>query len=232
MLFRSGVTKSRDGYSFVLADLPGLIENASLGEGLGDKFLRHIERTKVIAHVIDMGSTEGRDPYEDFPLINKELENFNSKLMKKPMIVIANKMDVVGEEENLIQFSKKVQDIEIFPVSAASSQGLLEVIDALATILKDRPEEELFTDDEIESHVLYQFQREEPYTIHFEDGVFVIRGEKIEKLFKMTKFSSEEGAKRFARKLTKMGIDDKLEEMGAKEGDQVRILDFYFDYRQ
>lgn len=227
-----GVTKSRDGYSFVLADLPGLIENASLGEGLGDKFLRHIERTKVIVHVIDMGSTEGRDPYEDFLLINKELENFNSKLMKKPMIVIANKMDVVGAEENLVQFSKKVQDIEIFPVSAASSQGLLEVIDALATILKDRPEEELFTDDEIESHVLYQFQREEPYTIHFEDGVFVIRGEKIEKLFKMTKFSSEEGAKRFARKLTKMGIDDKLEEMGAKEGDQVRILDFYFDYRQ
>lgn len=227
-----GVTKSRDNYSFVLADLPGLIENASLGEGLGDKFLRHIERTKVIAHVVDMGRTEGRDPYEDFILINKELENFNPKLMEKPMIIVANKMDVEKAEENLEEFRKKVTDIKIFPISAASNKGLQDVIDHLAGILKERPEEELFSEDEIESHVLYKFKKEEPYTINYEDGVFVIRGEKIEKLFKMTKFSSEEGAKRFARKLTKMGIDDKLEEMGAKEGDQVCILDFYFDYRQ
>lgn len=227
-----GVTKSRDNYSFVLADLPGLIENASLGEGLGDKFLRHIERTKVIAHVVDMGRTEGRDPYEDFILINKELENFNPKLMEKPMIIVANKMDVEKAEENLEEFRKKVTDIKIFPISAASNKGLQDVIDYLASILKEIPEEELFSEDEIESHVLYKFKKEEPYTINYEDGVFVIRGEKIEKLFKMTKFSSEEGAKRFARKLTKMGIDDKLEEMGAKEGDQVCILDFYFDYRQ
>lgn len=227
-----GVAKSRDGYGFVIADLPGLIENASLGEGLGDKFLRHIERTKVLAHVIDMGSVEGRDPYEDFVLINKELESFNPKLMKKPMIVIANKMDVENSLENLEKFKKKIGDIKIFPVSAASGKGLLEVIDYLATLLKEIPDEELYDDEEIESHVLYKFKKEEPYTITFEDGVYVIRGEKIEKLFKMTKFTSEEGAKRFARKLTKMGIDDKLEEMGAKEGDQVRILDFYFDYRQ
>ncbi len=227
-----GVTKSRNNYSFVLADLPGLIENASMGEGLGDKFLRHIERTKVIAHVVDMAAVEGRDPYEDFILINKELESFNPKLMKKPMIIIANKMDIEDAEKKLEKFRKKVEDIKIFPISAASNKGLQDVIDYLAEILKEMPEEELFSEDEIESHVLYKFKKEEPYTITFEDGVFVIRGEKIEKLFKMTKFSSEEGAKRFARKLTKMGIDDKLEKMGAKEGDQVRILDFYFDYRQ
>jgi len=227
-----GVTKSRDGYSFVIADLPGLIENASLGEGLGDKFLKHIERTKVLAHVIDMGSVEGRDPYNDFLLINKELENFNKKLIKKPMIVIANKMDVEGAIDNLEKFKKQVGDIKIFPISAASNDGLLEVIDYLASILKELPAEELYDDAEMESHVLYKFKKEEPYIISLEDGVYVIRGEKIEKMFRMTNFASEDSAKRFARRLTKMGIDEKLEEMGAKEGDQVRILDFYFDYRQ
>lgn len=227
-----GVTKSRDGYSFVLADLPGLIENASLGEGLGDKFLRHIERTKVIAHVIDMAGVEGRDPYDDYLLINKELENFNAKLLKKPMIVIANKMDVDGASENLEKFKKQLPDVKVFSISAATNDGLQDVIDYLANILKQLPEEELYNDEEIESHVLYKFKKEEPYTISFEDGVYVIKGAEIEKLFKMTKFSSEEGARRFARKLTKMGIDEKLESMGAQEGDQVRILDFYFDYRK
>ena len=227
-----GVTKSRDGYSFVLADLPGLIENASLGEGLGDKFLRHIERTKVIAHVIDMAGGEGRDPSDDYLIINKELENFNAKLLKKPMIVIANKMDVDGASENLEKFKKQLPDVKVFSISAATNDGLQDVIDYLANILKQLPEEELYNDEEIESHVLYKFKKEEPYTISFEDGVYVIKGAEIEKLFKMTKFSSEEGARRFARKLTKMGIDEKLESMGAQEGDQVRILDFYFDYRK
>lgn len=227
-----GVTKSRDGYSYVLADLPGLIENASLGEGLGDKFLRHIERTKVIAHVVDMGSVEGRDPYEDFVLINKELENFNKKLMKKPMIVIANKMDVEGAKENLKVFKEKVGEIKIFEVSAATNTGLQDVIDYLGEILKNMPEEDLFSEDEIESHVLYKFKREEAYTITKEDDVFVISGDAIEKLFKMTKFSSEEGIRRFTRKLYKMGIEEKLDKIGAKEGDQVRIQDFYFEYRK
>ncbi len=229
-----GVSQSRDGYSFVLADLPGLIENASLGEGLGDKFLKHIERTKIIAHVIDMGKTEGRDPYNDFLLINKELENFNPKLLKKPMIIIANKMDMGEAEQNLIEFKKKINNekIKIFPVSAFTKKGTNEVIDYLATILKEMKDEELFSTDEFEDHVLYKFQKEQPYTISKEDDVFVIKGEKIEKLFKMTKFTSEEGQRRFARKLTKMGIDEKLEEMGIKEGDMVRILDFYFEYRK
>lgn len=229
-----GVTKSSSGKSFVIADLPGLIEGASKGEGLGDKFLRHIERTKVICHVIDMSSTEGRDPYEDYLLINKELEDFNPKLLKKPQIIIANKMDISGSEENLEQFIKKLnhQDIKIFSVSAATNSGLDEVIDYLAHLLDDIPNMSLFDDDQFESHVLYQFKKEEPYTITKEaDDLWVIRGEKIEKLFKMTKFSSEEGMLRFAKKLRRMGIDDKLEEMGAKEGDQVRILDFYFDFK-
>ena len=227
-----GVSKSRDGYSFVIADLPGLIENASLGEGLGDKFLKHIERTKVIAHVIDMSGLEGRDPYADYLLINKELESFNKKLLKKPMIIIANKMDMEESSKNLEEFKKKVKDIKIFEVSAYLNRGLQEVIDYLANILRDTKEEDLYSEDEIENHVLYKYTKKEDYTIEKEDDCFVIHGEKIEKLFKMTKFNSEEGIRRFTRRLTKMGIDDKLKEMGAVDGDQVRILDFYFTYSE
>lgn len=227
-----GVTKTDDGYSYVVADLPGLIEGASHGEGLGDKFLRHIERTKVIAHVIDMAAVEERNPYEDYELINKELEEFNPKLLKKPMIIIANKMDLEGSKEKLEEFKKKVKDKEIFEVSGATGEGLRDVVNYLGKILKELPEEELYDDDKIESHVLYKFKKEEKYTITREDDVWVIHGDEVEKLFKMTKFSSDEAVYRFARKLTKMGIDDKLEELGAKEGDQVRILDFYFDYRK
>ncbi|MBR4618515.1 MAG: GTPase ObgE [Bacilli bacterium] len=227
-----GVTKTDNNYSYVIADLPGLIEGASKGEGLGDKFLRHIERTKVIAHVIDMASVEGRDPYEDYVLINNELKEFNEKLLKKPMIIIANKMDINSSHENLKAFKEKVKDKKIFEVSGATGEGLKEVVNYLGKILQELPEEELFDEDKIESHVLYKFKKEEKYQITKEDDVWVIHGPEIEKLFKMTKFSSDEAVYRFAKKLTKMGIDEKLEELGAEEGDQVRILDFYFDYRK
>lgn len=229
-----GVTKSSNGKSFVVADLPGLIEGASKGDGLGDKFLRHIERTKVIAHVIDMAATEGRNPYADYILINKELEDFNKKLLNKPQVIIANKSDISTFNNNLSEFKKKLNnpDIKIFEVSAATNKGLDKVVDYLAEILDELPDTPLYEEDAFESHVLYKFKKEEPYTIEKEeDDLWVIKGEKIEKLFKMTKFTSEEGMLRFARKLRKLGIDEKLEEMGAKEGDQVRILDFYFDFK-
>ena len=225
-----GVVRSSDGKSFVMADLPGLIEGASEGEGLGDKFLRHIERTKVIAHVVDMAGSEGRDPYEDFILINKELEAFNEKLIKKPMIVIANKMDLDGAKENLEEFKNKC-DLEIFEVSAATNTGLQKVVDYLANILEEMPDNPLYDDSQIESHVLYKFKREEPFTITREDDVWVISGKEIERIFKMTKFTSDEAVYRFAKKLRRMGIDQRLQEMGAVPGDQVRILDFYFDYK-
>lgn len=225
-----GVVRSSNGKSFVMADLPGLIEGASQGEGLGDKFLRHIERTKVIAHVIDMAGSEGRDPYEDYLLINKELEAFNEKLMKKPMIIVANKMDLPGAKENLEKFKEKV-DLKVFEVSAATNSGLTKVVDELASMLEEIPENPLYDDSQIESHVLYKFKKEEPFTITKEDDVWVISGKEVERLFKMTKFSSEEAIYRFAKKLRRMGIDQKLEELGAQVGDQVRILDFYFDYK-
>lgn len=225
-----GVTKSSDGRSFVVADLPGLIEGASQGEGLGDKFLRHIERTRVIAHVVDMAGSEGRDPYEDFCLINKELGEYNKKLLDKPMIVIANKMDLEEAQSNLEEFKKKV-DCEIFEVSAAMNKGLQKVVDHLADILDTIPVNPLYEENQIESNVLYKFKKEEPFTIKKEDDCWVISGDEIEKIFKRTKFSSEEAAYRFAKKLKRLGIDDKLKELGAEEDDSVRILNFYFKYK-
>ena len=228
-----GVVKASDGRSFVMADLPGLIEGASEGEGLGDKFLKHIERTKVIAHVIDMSASEARDPYEDYVLINKELEAFNEKLIKKPQIIIANKMDLPNAKEELERFKKKAGDVEIYEVSAATNQGLQQVIDRLADLVDEVPNSPLYEDSQIESHVLYKFKKEEPFTItRDDDGTWAIQGKEVERIFKMTKFSSDEAAYKFAKKLTRMGIDQKLEELGAEEGDQVRILDFYFDYRK
>ena len=229
-----GVVKASDGRSFVMADLPGLIEGASLGEGLGDKFLKHIERTKVIAHVLDMSASEMRDPYEDYILINKELEAFNEKLIKKPQIIVANKMDLQNAKEELEKFRQKLgKDIEIYEVSAATNTGLQRVVDRLADLVDEVPNSPLYEDSQIESHVLYKFKKEEPFTItRDDDGTWVIQGQEVERIFKMTKFSSDEAAYKFAKKLTKMGIDQKLEELGAEEGDQVRILDFYFDYRK
>ena len=225
-----GVVKTKDNRSFVMADLPGLIEGASKGEGLGDKFLKHIERTKVIAHVIDMSGSEGRDPYEDYVKINKELEDFNKKLMKKPMIIIANKMDIEGAAYNLEKFKEKV-DGEIFEVSAATNSGLDKVLIKLADILDKVPATPLYDDEAFESHVLYKFEKEEPYTIIKEDDIWVIKGDYIEKLFKMTKMT-DEGVMRFTKKLRKLGIDEKLEELGVQEGDIVRILNYDFEYKE
>ena len=226
-----GVCKTSDNRSFVIADLPGLIEGASEGLGLGDKFLRHIERCKVIVHIVDMGSTEGRDPYDDFVLINKELENFSNKLIKKPMIVLANKMDMPDAEDNLKAFKKKV-DCEVYPISAITGKDLDKVLIKIADLIDQDNNEEIYEEDEMLSHVLYKFEKEKPYTIEKVDDYFVIRGDEVERLFRMTKFESDESVLRFARQIRKMGIDDDLEKMGAKEGDIVKILDFSFEYRK
>lgn len=225
-----GVARTKDGRSFVIADLPGLIEGASLGEGLGDRFLKHIERTRVIAHVIDMSAFEERDPYLDYVTINKELENFNKDILKKPEIIIANKMDLPSAKENLEKFKEKIGDKKIFEVSAMTNTGLEDVVTALADMLDEIPVTALYEDDKFESHVLYKFKKDEPYTITKEDDCWVIRGDEIEKIFKMTKFT-DEGLARFSKKIRKMGVDDKLIELGAEPGDKVRILDFFFEYR-
>lgn len=225
-----GVVRTIDGRTFVAADLPGLIKGASLGEGLGDKFLKHIERTRVIAHVLDMSGSEGRDPLDDYEVINKELKDFNEKLIKKPQIVIANKMDLDGAKDNLKRFKEKY-NLPIYEVSAITSSGLDEVLVAIANELDKIKEEPLFEDDAFESHVLYKFKKEQPFTITRDNDIYVVKGKEVEKLFKMTKFT-DEGAVRFARKLRTMGIDDKLLEMGAKYGDKVQIMDLIFEFKE
>ena len=225
-----GVVRASNNRSFVVADLPGLIKGASLGEGLGDKFLKHIERTRVIAHIIDMSAFEGRDPYEDYLTINKELEDFNKKIIDKPQIIIANKMDMPTSKENLKKFKEKV-NVEVFEMSAMNGEGIDKIINKLADMLDNIKKEPLYDEQKFESHVLYKFKVEKPFTITRDNRTWVVRGDEVEKLLRMTKFSSDEAALRFSNKLRKMGIDDQLRELGAEEGDTVRILDFEFEYK-
>lgn len=223
-----GVVTSED-YSYTIADLPGLIEGASDGLGLGHKFLKHIERTKIIAHIIDMSGIEGRNPYEDYLIIRKELEKFSPKLIQKPEIIIANKMDIESSKKNLEEFKQKVK-VPIYEVSAIQNKGLDEVLKALKELVKNTKDEVLFSEEIQESHVLYKFKKEKPFTIIKENNTYIIKGATVEKLFQMTNFNTEESFFRFSSKLRKMGIDDELEKMGIQEGDTVRILDYEFEY--
>ena len=226
-----GVVKTVDNRSFVMADLPGLIEGASQGVGLGDKFLRHIERTKVIAHIVDISGLEGRDPFDDYQVINKELENFSPKLLKKPMVVIANKMDMPEAKKNLEEFKKKV-NVEVYPISAITSSNLNEVLIKLADLVDKEPNTPLYDEETYLSHVLYKFEEEKPFTIEKENDTYIIRGKNVEKMFRMTNFQSDEGIERFIRQLRKLGIDEELEKMGIEEGSIVKILDYEFEYRK
>lgn len=226
-----GVVKTTDGRSFTVADLPGLIEGASLGEGLGDRFLKHIERTRVIAHIIDMSGSEGRDPYEDYIKIQKELEDFDKKLIQKESLIIANKMDLEESKNHLEKFKKQLPDKKIFEVSAINSEGLDKVLTYMADLLDKINITPLEEDEDYEDYVLYKYKKEDPFQIEKEGDVYILKGKEIEKLFRMNKFNSDEAILRFAKKLTRMGVDEKLEEMGAKQGDIVRILNFEFEFR-
>ena len=225
-----GVVTTNSKKSFVIADLPGLIEGASSGSGLGHKFLKHIERTKIIAHIIDVSGSEGRDPYEDYLTINKELNEFNPKLLNKQQVIICNKMDLPGALDNYQSLVKKIKDVKIFKVEAINNKGLDEVINKLSVLTKEIDDEELYSEDVIESHVLYKFKKEKPFTIIKDKDVYVIKGDTVEKLFRMTNFNTEESYERFSNKLRRMGIDEELEKMGIKEGDTVRIFDFEFEW--
>mgnify|MGYP001209099809 CR=1 FL=1 len=229
-----GVVETGDGRSFVMADLPGLIEGAHQGVGLGIQFLRHIERTKVIVHVIDMAAVEGRDPYQDFVTIQKELEQYNLRLTERPVIIVANKMDVPEAEENLVKFKDQLdKDYPIFPISAVTRDGVRELLLKIADVLDETPEFPLnLTEEKEENRVVYKHEnKESEFNIQREsDGSFVIFGDKIERLFKMTDFSREESVRRFARQLRGMGIDEALRQRGASDGDIVRIMDYEFEF--
>lgn len=227
-----GVIKLSDGRNFVMADLPGLIEGASEGVGLGHKFLRHAMRTKVIAHVIDMAGTEGRNPIEDFENILAELNKYDDSLFKKPHIVIANKMDVDEALDNLTKFKEKFPDEKIFGISAVMQTGLEELVNTLADMVSELDEVKLYDEEVIkESHILYKFDNSKPFTIKRDNNVWVLSGKQIENLFLMTRFEEPESVERFGRKLRGMGVEDELEKMGAKRGDEVQILDYMFIFK-
>lgn len=226
-----GVVTLKDRRSFVLADLPGMIEGASEGVGLGHQFLRHASRTRILAHVIDMAATEGRDPILDYEIIRHEIVSYSDALASKKEIIIANKWDQEGFKENLLRFEEKYPDKIIFPISALTHEGLEELMVYLRDTLDEMKEESIYQEEDFESTIVYRFQNEKPYTITKEDGIWVLRGAEIEKLFSMTRFEEQEAVERFGRKLKGMGIDNELERLGAKRGDEVQILDYIFEWR-
>lgn len=227
-----GVVKLKDGRSFVMADLPGLIEGASEGVGLGHKFLRHAMRTKILAHVVDMGSEEGRNPIEDYQVIRKEILDYSEKLASKKEIVIANKMDLEHAQDNLSAFRKVYPDALIVEVSSVTNTGFDELMNTLADTLDTIENDPLYTEEEMMSHITYKFKNERPFTITKVDDVWVLEGRELEKLFKMTRFDEDEGVARFARKLKGMGVEEELERLGAKPGDEVQICDYIFEFKE
>ncbi len=232
-----GVVEVGDGRSFVMADLPGLIEGAHEGVGLGHEFLRHVERTRIIVHVVDMAATEGRDPFEDWVKINDELKLYNAKLEERPQIVAANKMDMPGADEQLAEFKRKLaeigKEVDIYPISALSRTGVQELLYKVADKLAAIPEMPLVDElVELSERKVYRLEAEEgeDFTIRRENDVFVVDSPSIEKLIKRTNFSTHESVMRFARILRKKGVDQALRERGAKDGQTIRIGDFEFEF--
>lgn len=224
-----GVVGVKDGRSFIMADLPGLIEGAHLGAGLGIQFLKHIERTRVIVHIIDMGKTEGREPVEDYLIIRKELEQYDPKLLKRPEIIVANKMDVTGSEENLKIFEEKL-GLEVIPISAATKTNLDTLLYKIADVL-DQTKGNHEVEENFEEVVEYTYTPPvDDYTItKNEDGIYNVEGPAIKKLFDRTDFNNETNIRIFAQKLRKLGVDEKLRKLGVKHGDTVLILGYEFE---
>ena len=238
-----GVVGVPDGRSFVMADLPGLIEGASDGTGLGHQFLRHIERTRVILHVIDMSGSEGRDPYTDYVTINKELGQYKYKLLERPQIIVANKMDLEGAQKQLALFKEQVYDgktadevehLRIIPISAATRMGIDELLYQAADLLAKTAETSLYDEADMEQVVVYQFEeKEQPFLVtEADDGILVVTGPAIERLMHQTNFSVEASVQRFTRVLRHLGVDEALRARGAVDGDPIRVLEFEFEFKE
>lgn len=225
-----GVVEGRYGDTFVLADIPGLVEGASEGVGLGHAFLRHVERTKVFIHVVDAAGVEGDDPVENIRKINGELEAYNPELMKRPQVIAANKTDIPGSEENVqrLKDAYEKDGFMVFPISAATNKGLDELLTKVGEILKNYPEDIVF-EEEYEEYDEVRIDQE-PFTIDIEDDVYVVRGVGVEKMIGYTNIDTEKGFAFFQRYLKEKGIIEALEEKGIGEGDIVRIYDMEFEF--
>ena len=227
-----GVVKTRHGDSFVIADIPGIIEGASDGVGLGHEFLRHVERTKVLIHIVDISGVEGRDPIEDFDKINQELSLYNEKLASRPQLVVANKADLLYDESVYDNFKKTMEDrgYEVFKMSAATRDGVDQVIDRVSAILADAEEIELVSDDEIYRPELDDTEEEGLKVEVDEHGIYVVSGKELRRIMYSVNFEDMESLQFFQQQMESRGVFDKLREMGIEDGDTVKIYELEFEF--
>ncbi len=235
-----GVVDVEEGRSFVMADLPGLIEGAAEGVGLGHEFLRHVERTRVIVHVVDMAGTEGRDPFRDWVAINEELEKYNAKLAERPQIIAANKMDMPEAAEQLELFKEQLDGVRgdreypIVPISSLTKMGIKELLYKAADLLDTVPDMPLIDEvKEIAERKVFKYDKKKEtndFEIRKEDGYFVVESENLERFIKRTNLNSYDAVMRVARIMRTMGVDNALRKQGAKDGDLVQIGDFNFEF--
>ncbi len=225
-----GVASTLDNRSFTIADLPGLIEGASLGKGLGHQFLRHIERCRVIVHIIDMGASDYRDPVEDYKIINEELDSYNYDLLLRPQVVVANKMDLENAKENLERFKKAYPDIEVFETTTIFQEGLDLVLYKVADLLEETPLNPIINKED--QGVVFKYIPKDPEFIinNLGNGRFELSGDKLLSEFRMLDFNNENAADHFARKLRRMGVDAKLRALGAIDGDSIIIDGYEFEF--
>ena len=225
-----GVVKTEYGDSFVIADIPGIIEGASEGTGLGLQFLRHIERTRLLLHVIDVSGSEGRNPVQDFNTISEELKKYSEKLSERTQIIVANKVDIL-QDENLykeLEKTAKEHNMEIFKISAATGDGIPELLKHVSEILKTLPKEDLI---ETENEKVYTLEnKDDEYTIEREDGKFVIKGEAVERIMRRVNIEDNESLYYFQKSLDNLGVNEKLKKMGIQEGDIVKIDDYELEW--
>ncbi len=227
-----GVVKTKDGDGFVIADIPGIIEGASEGVGLGIQFLRHVERTRLLLHFLDVSGQEGRNPVEDFYAINKELKKYSEKLSTRKQIIVANKIDVMQDDTRLKEVEKlaKKEKMEMFKISAVTKDGVEELIDYVTKILKTLPKEDLI---EIEDKIVYTLEdKKDEWKIEKVDGVFKVTGKAIQRLMGRVNIEDNESIYYLQKSLKNMGVDDKLKEMGVCEGDTVILDDWELEWRE
>lgn len=224
-----GVVKLENGESFVIADIPGIIEGASEGVGLGIQFLRHVERTRLLLHVIDVSGLEGRNPVEDFKIINDELKRYSEKLSKREQIIVANKIDIMQDESNLTQLEKMAneQKIKLFKISGVTGQGVKELLNYVAETLKKLPKEELVSDEE---KVIYTLEEKEGFTVTKQNNMFIVEGKTVDRIMGRVNIADNESMYYFQKCLKNSGIEAELKKQGIKQGSIVKMLEWQFEW--